>query len=321
MRRSFLALIAGLVLIPITGVTQTYPDRPVRIVIPFAAGGSLDVVARAVGQPFQAESGQPLVLDNRGGAGGTIAAEHVARSRPDGYTLILASAGQIGIAKALYPNLTYNVETDLVPITHLVNSPFTLFVAANFPAKTLTEVIAQGRANPGRIPFGSPGNGSIGHLALEMFAQATGTTWLHVPYRGAAQVMNDMLAGTVRLTFTVPASAKPHVDSGRMRVIAVTGSVRSGVMPDVPTFAELGYPSVDAPLWLGVMAPKDTPQPVIDRLNALFLAAMQDSTVRSTMANVGADIVAMGPADFQAMLRGDTERWGETVRKGNITLN
>lgn len=316
-----LALLLGAALPQATAQAQGFPDRPVRLVIPYPAGGSLDVVGRAVAQRFQEISGQPLVLDNRGGASGTIAADYVAKSRPDGTTLILASAPQLSIAAALQPSLSYDPHGDLVPVTWLVSTPFALFAASRFPAQDLAGVLAQGRAAPNRIAFGSPGNGSLGHLALEMFAQATGTHWLHVPYRGAALVLNDMAAGTIALTFTTIASARPMVESGQLRPIAIAAPTRSPALPDMPTFAELGLPQVDVPLWLGVMAPRGTPAAVVERLNAIFLEALADRQVRHMMATVGATVAAEGPARFAELLKADFPRWGEVIRRGNITLN
>jgi tripartite-type tricarboxylate transporter receptor subunit TctC len=315
------ALLAAPLLLAAPALAQSYPDRPVRLVIPYPAGGSLDVVGRAVGQRFQELTGQPLVLDNRGGASGTLAADYVAKSRPDGLTLVLASAGQLSIAAALQPGLPYDPRTDLVPVTWLVTSPFAMFASAQFGVTDLAGVLARGRAAPGTIPFGSPGNGSLGHLALEMFAQATGTRWLHLPYRGAALVMNDMAAGTVALTFTVPASALPMVQGGMLRPIAIAAPERSASMPDMPTFAELGLPQVDCPLWLGVMTPKGTPAPTVARLNSVLLETLRDPTVQAGLARSGATITGHGPAEFAALLEADYPRWGEVIRRGNITLN
>jgi tripartite-type tricarboxylate transporter receptor subunit TctC len=320
-RRSLLAAALGAAPVAAANAQQPYPDRPVRLVIPYPAGGSLDVVGRAIGPTFQERTGQPLVLDNRGGAAGTLAADHVAKSRPDGYTLILASAPQLSIAAALQPNLTYEPRSDLVPVSWLVSTPFALFASAASGLTDLEAVLARGRAEPGRVPFASPGNGSLGHLALEMFAQATNTQWLHVPYRGAAPAMNDMAAGTVALTFTVPASALPMVQGGRLKPIAVAAPARSAAMPEMPAFAELGYPQVDCQLWLGVMAPKGTPAAVISRLDAVFQAALQDPAARAILDRSGATIASGGPAEFARMLEADYPRWSEVIRRGNIKLD
>lgn len=320
-RRTVLA--ATLAALPVSAARSQprFPDRAVRIVIPYPAGGSLDVVARAVGPKFQEIAGQPLVLDNRGGAAGTLAAAHVATSAPDGYSTILASAPQLSIGAALQPNLTYDPRADLLPVTWMVSTPFALFASAASGLTDLAAVLARGRAEPGKVPFASPGNGSLGHLALEMMAQATNTEWLHVPYRGAAPAMNDMAAGTVSLAFTVPASALPMVEAGRLKPIAIAAPQRSPAIPDMPTFAELGYPQVDCQLWLGVMVPKGTPQAVIVRLNQVFQEALRDPAVRATLDRAGATIEAKGPEEFAAMLQADFPRWAEVIRRGNIKLD
>jgi tripartite-type tricarboxylate transporter receptor subunit TctC len=302
-------------------VAQTYPDRPIRLVIPYAAGGALDVIGRPAAEQFQRITGQPLVLENRAGANGVIAADYVAKSRPDGYTLLMASAGPVTIAPSLTPNLPYDPRTDLLPVSYLVNMPNALFAAGDAVGRDLNGVLAAGRASPGRISFGYPGNGSLGHLAQALMAQATDTQWLTVSYRGASQVLNDMLAGTVSLTFTTFATARPMMADGRVRPIAVASSARTSSMPDVPTFAELGFPQVEVPLWAGVMAPRGTPEPVIRRLSEVFARAMTSPQVRSLMASVGADVTAQGPEAFGAMLRADDVRWADVIRRGQITAD
>lgn len=319
-RRTLLALPA-LALLTRTARAQSFPDRPVRLVIPYPAGGSLDVVGRAIAPRFQEITGQPLVLDNRGGNSGTIAADHVAKSRPDGTTLVLASAPQLSIAHYLQSNLPYDPARDLVPVTWMVSTPFALFAAQSFPARDLPSVIAAGKASPETIAFGSPGNGSLGHLALEMFAQATDTKWLHVPYRGAALVLNDMAAGTVKLTFTTVASAKPMLDAGTLHAIAIASTERSAAVPDMPTFAELGLPQVEVPLWLGAMAPRGTPAPIIARLNAVFQECLADAAARRLLQTAGATVVAEGPPRFAELLEADMPRWGHVIQRGKITLN
>lgn len=324
-RRSLLALkalaVPALLTAPRGARAQSFPDRPVRLVIPYPAGGSLDVVGRAVAQRFQEITGQPLVLDNRGGNSGTIAADYVAKSRPDGTTLVLASAPQLSIASFLQANLPYDPNKDLVPVTWMVTTPFALFATQGFAPRDVAGVVAAARARPGTIPFGSPGNGSLGHLALEMFAQATDTKWLHVPYRGAALVLNDMAAGTIALTFTTVASAKSMLDAGNLHAIAIAAEERSKAVPAMPTFAEVGLPQVEVPLWLGVMAPRGTPTLVVERLNAVFLECLQDPSARRVLETAGADVAAEGPARFADLLEADGPRWGNVIRRGNITLN
>ncbi len=296
---------------------QSFPDRPVRLVVPFAAGGALDVIGRPVAEQFQRITGQPLVLENRAGAAGTIAADHVAKARPDGYTLLMATSGPVTVAPSLFATLPYDPQRDLLPITYLVNMPNALFAAPN-AGSDLAAVLAAARAAPGRISFGYPGTASQGHLALALMSQATGTEFLAVSYRGAALVLNDMVAGTVALTFTTYATARGLLADGRVRPIAVAAAARTAAMPNVPTFAELGFPSVEVPLWAGVMAPRGTPDAVIARLDEALRAAVASEPVRQLMQGIGADITAQGPAAFATMLRADHARWAEVIRLGNI---
>lgn len=299
-------------------VGQTFPERPVRLVIPFAAGGALDVIGRPVAEQFQRITGQPMVLENRAGAAGTIAADHVAKARPDGYTLFMATSGPVTVAPSLFPTLPYDPQRDLLPITYLVNMPNALFAVPS-AGNDLASVLAAARAAPGSISFGYPGTASQGHLALALMSQATGTEFLAVSYRGAALVLNDMIAGTVSLTFTTYATARGLLADGRVRPIAVAAAARTASMPNVPTFAELGFPTVEVPLWAGIMAPRGTPDAVIARLNEALTAAVTSEPVRQLMQGIGADIAAQGPAEFAAMLRADHARWAEVIRRGNIT--
>jgi tripartite-type tricarboxylate transporter receptor subunit TctC len=303
-----------------SALAQSFPDRPVRLVIPYAAGGALDVIGRPVAEQFQRITGQPLVLENRAGANGTIAADHVAKARPDGYTLFMATSGPITVAPSLMPSLPYDPQQDLLPVTYLVNMPNALFAAPNM-GQDLNAILAAGRAAPGRVSFGYPGTGSQGHLAMTLMSQATNTEWLGVSYRGASLVLNDMVAGTVSLTFTTYATARGLIADGRVRPIAVAAAARTASMPNVPTFAELGFPSVEVPLWAGVMAPKGTPDAVVARLHEALRAAVTSAPVRALMETVGADITAQGPAEFGAMVRADHARWAEVIRRGNIRVD
>jgi tripartite-type tricarboxylate transporter receptor subunit TctC len=319
-RRDLLPLLALPALIPGTARAQSFPARPVRAVVPYAPGGSVDVVARAVGVRFQELTGQPLLLDNRAGAGGVIGADHVAKSAPDGLTLLVANAAQVAIAKALNARLPYEPETDLLPVTHLIDTPMVLFAAQSFRGEGLPAVLAAARERPGAVPFGTPGVASFGHLLLELFQQAAGIAFLHAPYRGAALVLNDMAGGTIPFTFTAVGSAKGLMDAGTVRPIAVASARRTPALPDTPTFIELGLPSVEAPLWFGMMAPKGTPEPIIATLHRLFAESLQAPEARATLGRVGADIVGNGPGPFAQLLREDMARWIEVVRRGNITI-
>lgn len=315
--RSIISALAMLVMGVASASGQNFPHRPVRLVIPYAAGGALDVIGRPVAEQFQRITGQPLILENRAGANGTIAADHVAKSRPDGYTLFMATSGPVTVAPSLMASLPYDPQQDLLPVTYLVNMPNALFAAGSV-GQDLAAILTAARAAPGRVSFGYPGPGSQGHLALALMSQATGTEWLGVSYRGASLVLNDMVAGTVSLTFTTYATARGLMADGRVRPIAVASAARTASMPNVPTFAELGFPSVEVPLWAGVMAPKGTPPEIVARLDEALRASVTSAPVRTLMEAVGADITAQGPAEFGAMVRADHARWAEVIRLGNI---
>jgi tripartite-type tricarboxylate transporter receptor subunit TctC len=312
------ALLAISLLVP-PALGQSFPARPVKVLIPYAAGGLPDVVGRLIGQKFQEATGQSLVLDNRGGAGGIIAADAAAKATPDGYTLVMASAAQISIARALHHQLPFDPEADLVPVTHLIDTPMILFAATGFQGG-VPELISRAKAKPADIPMASTGNGTISHLAQELFAQHAGIKLLHVPYRGAAQAMNDMIAGAVPLIFTTVGSAKPIMDAGQIRPLAVASSRRTGALADLPTFAELGIPGVEAPVWFGMMAPKGTPEAVIARLDQEFRKALAAPEVKERLGQIGADISGDGPAGFRTLIQADMKRWAGVVKTANIKL-
>ena len=304
-----------------TAAETVFPDRPIRMLVPYPAGGSLDLPGPAVGIKFSEATGQQLVLDNRGGAGGLIAGEIVARATPDGYTLILASNGQVSIAPALYPKLPYDPTKELVPITHFVDTPMVLFANAAFPAQSVKDLITMAKADPGKYGVALAGVGGVSHLTLELFKIRANINLLPVPYRGAGAAMGDIAGGTVPMIFTGVAAAKPLLDTARVRAIAVCSRKRTGSLPNVPTFEELGYSGMDAPLWIGMMAPKGTPERIIAKLDAEFRKALASPDVRERLAAQSADIVADGPREFGEMIRRDTARWREVVKTANIKID
>jgi tripartite-type tricarboxylate transporter receptor subunit TctC len=320
MRRIASALVVLLLASPAIAADAPFPSRPVKIVIPYAAGGSLDVVARVVGQKFHDATGQALVLDNRGGAGGLIGADAVAKAAPDGYTLFMANAAQISIAPALYDKVPYDPQTDFVPITALIDTPMILFASTRFPGTTPQDLVALAKAKPGEVPFASAGNGTVAHLAMEMLQQRAGVRFLHVPYRGAAQALGDIAGGSVDFTFTLLASARGMMEAGTLRPLAIASDARSPSLPAVQSFAELGLPGVVAPVWLGMMAPKGTPDAVVARLDHEFRAALATPEVKERLAAVGADILGYGPERFRRMIEEDTLRWRDVITAAHIKL-
>jgi tripartite-type tricarboxylate transporter receptor subunit TctC len=290
------------------------------MLVPYPPGGGLDLPGRAVGEKFVQSTGRQLILDNRGGAGGLIAGEIVAKSTPDGYTLFLASNGQISIAPALYDKMPYDPLRDLMPITHFVDTPMVLFATDKFPARSVQDVINRAKAEPGKIGVALSGVGGVSHLTMELFRQRAGINLLGVPYKGAGAAMVDLAAGDVPLIFTTVAAAKPLLDSGRIRAIAAGSRKRTRALPNLPTFEELGFTGMDAPLWIGMMAPRGTPEAIIKRLHTEFTKALAASDVQDRLASQSAEIVAGGPEEFGDMIRRDTERWTKVVRTANIRI-
>ncbi len=313
-------LFAGLLSLPVWAADPAYPARPIRMIVPYPAGGGLDLPGRTVGQKFAESTGQQLVLDNRGGAGGLIAGEIVAKSTADGYTLLLASNGQVSIAPALYEKMPYDPLKDLVPITHFVDTPMVLFVTASHTVQAVKDLVMLAKAKPGTIGVALSGVGGVSHLSMELFRQRAGINLLGVPYRGAGAALGDVASGGVPFIFTTVASAKPLLDGGRVRALAVCARKRTSSLPNIPTFEELGVAGVDGQLWIGMMAPKGTPQSVISRLHAEFAKALASTEVRERLASQSAEIVAGGPREFGEMIRGDTERWRAVIKTANIKI-
>jgi tripartite-type tricarboxylate transporter receptor subunit TctC len=320
MWRISMVIALGALWLPAFAAEAPFPNRPVRMLIPYPAGGGLDLPGRAVAQKFADATGEQMVIDNRGGAGGLIAGEIVAKATPDGYTLFLASNGQVSIAPALYAKLPYDPATELVPITHFVDTPMVLFVNSQYPVKSVADLIAAAKAKPGTIGCALSGVGGVSHLTLELFKLRANVNLLPVPYRGAAIGLADVAGGTVPAIFSTLAAAKPLLDGGRVRALAVASAKRTGGLPNLPTFGELGYTGMDAPLWIGMMAPKGTPERIIAKLDAEFKKALAAADVRERLASQSADIIAAGPREFGAMIKRDAARWLEVVRVAHIKI-
>ena len=321
--RMSMAIALGALVLPALAAAADipFPNRPIRMLIPYPAGGGLDLPGRAVAQKFLDATGQQMVIDNRGGAGGLIAGEIVAKATPDGYTLLLASNGQISIAPALYAKLPYHPLNDFVPITHFVDTPMVLFVNAQYPVQSVADLVAAAKAKPGTIGCALSGVGGVSHLTLELFKLRANVNLLPVPYRGAAIGLADVAGGTVPAIFSTLAAAKPLLEGGRVRALAVASAKRTGGLPTLPTFGELGYAGMDAPLWIGMMAPKGTPPAVISKLHAEFVKALAAPDVKERLASQSADIIAADSREFAAMIKRDAARWGEVVKVANIKID
>lgn len=304
--------IALLALLVAPHALAQYPDRPIKIVSGFAAGGSLDALARIVAEKLNEAWGQPVVVENRLGAGGQISAQTVAKAAPDGYTLLLASQTN-AISATLYPKLPFDPIEDFAPIMLIGEEPGVLVVHPTFPAKTFDEFLAYVRQNPGKVDYASSGNGSGQHLFAAMLASMAGLKMNHIPYKGSAQATTDLLAGQVPVSIPGTAGMMGHIKAGKLRPLATTGAKRAEALPDVPAIAET-LPGYEAYVWMGLLAPKGTPQPVVDRLHRELVAVMALPDVKAFYASHNLEIVASTPAEFGRFFRAEKERWARVIK-------
>jgi tripartite-type tricarboxylate transporter receptor subunit TctC len=300
-----------------TARAQSYPARPVRIVVPIAAGGANDVTGRIIAQWLSERLGQQFVIENRPGAATIVGTEAVIRSPADGYTLLI-SGSNAAIIPSLHKTLNFNFIRDIAPIGSIVRVPQLMQVHPSVPAKTVPEFIAHAKANPGKIAMGSGGNGSPAHVIGEYFKLMTGTDLTHVPYRGAAPAVTDLIGGQIQVAFTEMATSLGHVKAGRLRALAVTTSTRAEALPDVPTLSDF-IPGFEASQWIGLVAPKDTPPAIIERLNAEINAALRDSAIKARFADLGGMVLPGSPADFGKLIRDETEKWAKVIQSAKIT--
>ena len=320
-----LLLIASTCTIALAASAQTaatpWPEKPVTVVVPFPAGGSTDMVARAMAQHMGDKLGQNFVVDNRPGATGTLGAGAVKRSAPDGYTLLVSSLGAFVVAPHLLKSVPYDALKDFDYITVPVQAPNVLVAAPNQKARTVQEVIAQLKANPGKVSFASSGNGSSDHLSAEVFWQQSGTEGLHIPYKGGAPAINDLLGGQVEFSFQNVNAVLQHIRAGKLHALAVTGDKRSPVLPDVPTLAEAGVAGAEVYSWQGMAAPKGLPAAVKKKLSDAVIAAMNDPAVKKRMLDQGLEIVASTPEAFTAYQAREFARWKTVIETRKITAD
>src|SRR3954462_1800563 len=292
---------------------QSYPTRAVRIVVPFPPGGTSDILARTIGARLSETFGQPVVIDNRPGAGGNIAAEHVAKSAPDGYTLIMGTSS-LAISQSLYRKLNYDLLRDLAPITQAVNYANLLVVHPSTGFSSVNDLLAAAKAKPGALSYGTAGNGTPPHMTGELFKAYTKVDIQHIPYKGGAPAIADLIAGQIPIMFDNVPPLLPHVRSGRIKALAVTSLGRVPVLPDVPTLHELGLKDFDAVGWNGLLAPAGTPREIVARLNAETLRVLRTPEVRDQLTSQGADIVGNSPEEFAAWIRTEVKKWAEVVK-------
>lgn len=307
-------LLAPLVL---PAAAQPYPAKPVRIVVPFPPGGPTDIVARLMAPKMAEAMGQQIVVDNRGGAGGAIGTEQVAKSAPDGYTLIMGTIGGLAVAKSLNPKLGYDTLRDLAPITQSVTVTSILVIHPSVPAKNVKELLALAKAAPGKMNYGSSGNGTITHLAGELLKLMSRVDIAHVPYKGGAPALTALVSGEVDLTYENSLIITPHIKSGRVKALAVTGAKRSALLPDLATIAET-LPGYSASGWYGLLAPAATPKPVLVRLHSEAVKALRAPDVIEKLSGQGAEPVASTPEEFTAFIRSETEKWAKLVKAANM---
>ena len=296
----------------------SYPDRPVRIIVPFPPGGPADALARIVGDKLAQALGKPFVVENKAGASGNIGMEQGARAAPDGYTLTLAPVGNLTVAPALYAKLPYDPAKDFAPITVLASVPNVLIVHPSVAVKSVTELVALAKAKPGSLNYASPGNGSIPHLAGELFKRMAGVDIVHIPFNGVAPASTAVLSGEVQMFFAQSSAALPQWRSGKVVALGVATPNRIAAAPDLPTIAEQGFPGFDATSWYALVAPAGTPPAVIDRLHAEIVRALQEADVRERIAGLGAEPVGNSPQEFAAMQRAEAARWMRLAKEANI---
>ena len=320
-RRRFLRLAAGAAALPLASrlaLAQAYPSRPVRIIVPVAPGGALDILARIMGQWLSERLGQSVVIENRPGAGTNIGIEAAVRAAPDGYTLLLIPAS-VTTNATLYQDLTFNFVRDIEPVAMISTLPMVMEINPQIPAKTVAEFIAYAKANPGKISMASGGSGSSSHVGGELFKMLAGIDMIHVPYRGGAPALADLIGGQVQVMFSPLPESLGAIRSGQVRALGVASAKRVEALPDVPTVAET-VPGFEASTWQGIGAPKGTPPEIIERLNREINAALADPKIKGRLADLGSIPTPMSPADFKKLIVAETEKWAKVIRTGNITL-
>ena len=324
LRRTLLTLAAAALASP-AAWAQAYPSKPIRLVVPFPAGGATDLLARALAQRLGQSLGQTVVVDNKSGGGGSLGSAEVAKAAPDGYTLLIATSSTHAIGPHLNPKLPYKTtgpNSDFTPIAHVADATNVLLVPLQLPVDNVRELIAYARARPGQLNYASSGNGTIVHLTSEAFKAQAGLFITHIPYRGTALAIPDLVSNKVQMLFDSIVSGMPHVKDGKLRALAVTGRTRSALAPELPTVSESGLPGFVSTTWFGIYGPRGLPADITARLNAEFNKAMQSADVRERLARLGADVAAANtPAQFAALVQADSDRWAALIRDRKITLD
>jgi tripartite-type tricarboxylate transporter receptor subunit TctC len=321
MKRRSLLLAAALAALPMAAFAQGYPSKPIRFVVPYPPGGPLDIIARLLGQKVSESVKQPVIVDNKPGAGGNIGADFVAKAQADGYTILMGAVATHAINPTLYAKIPYDAVRDFSPVTQVASTPNVLVVNPSLPVASVADLIAHARANPGKLNFGSGSTGSAGHLAGELFKSAAGVQMTHVPYKGAAPAMQDLIGGQIHLMFDNMASSLTQVRAGRVKALAVTTAKRSSLAPELPTVAESGLAGFDISTWFGIFAPAGTPREAIARLHAEFTRALAAPDVREKMINLGAEPVGNTPAEFATFIRAEAEKYARVIKASGAKVD
>jgi tripartite-type tricarboxylate transporter receptor subunit TctC len=298
-----------------------YPERPIRVIVPFAAGSASDIVGRIVLEKMADDLGHRFVVENQAGASGNLGTAQVARAEPDGYTILVSASGPLAVNQALFRNIGYDPLTDFEPISLIATLPNVIVVNANQPIRSVSDLIEAVKKAPGQLIYGSIGNGSSQHLAAAYFEQVTGTKMMHVPYRVTGQLVSDLVGGQLHVSFQLIPNVLGQIQGGQLRALAITASKRSEVLPQVPTVAEVGMTGYEAYGWFAMLAPKNTPQPMIARLHAAYMKAMADPATRRRIVGVGAEPATSTPAELRAFMSAEAKKWGDIIRANNITPN
>lgn len=298
-----------------------YPNKPIRLIVPFPAGGATDLFARVIGNKLSERLKWVVVVDNKPGAGGNVGVDAVAKSPPDGYNIVIGQTSNLAINPSLYKKMPYDPQKDLVPIILIADSPLTLVVPAQSPYKTLKDFIAAAKQKPGDVTMGSPGNGTVSHLTIGMLQGASGASFQHVPYKGVAQAVSDLMGSNIESYMASVAAALGHVKGGKLRALAVTGKKRAESMPDVPTVAEIGYSGFDANTWFGFLAPAGTSPAIIERLNTEVNKVLQLPDVREKISGEGASVLGGTPQEFARFLAAETPKWAKLVKDSGVKID
>jgi len=320
-RASSKAFVTALMLHSTMAIAQLYPAKSIRLIVPFAAGGSSDTLARTLGQALSESFGQQVVVDNRPGAGGNIGMELAAKASPDGYTVVLADVANLAISPTLYAKLPYDPVRDYSPVNMPATSPNVMLVHPSLPATTLKELLTLAKEKPRKITYASAGVGQVGHLTGEMLNQLAGVEMVHVPYKGSSQAVIDLVGGHIQVMFSAFSSTLPHIKAGRLRALAVTSRTRSAAVPDVPTIAESGFPGFEAVTWYSVVAPARTPRDAIERLNGEILQALGAAQVKERLSVLGFEIVGSPPDVLAAYIKSEIVKWAPVVKASGAKVD